>query len=116
MNTKEQKQRLVLELETIEKDLNGLGRKLNDSGDWIIVPNDAPEEHADLLDEANQTEELAGKVAVLNILEQRHEQVLRALRAVENETYGICEEAGCPIGKARLEANPSATTCINHTK
>ncbi|MCD5390085.1 MAG: TraR/DksA C4-type zinc finger protein [Candidatus Pacebacteria bacterium] len=115
MNTNESKQKLVLELEIIEKDLNALGRQLNAEGDWVIVPNNTPEEHADPLDEANQTEELAAKVAVLNVLEQRHEQVERALRAIENETYGICEEAGCPIGKARLEANPSATTCINHT-
>lgn len=39
------------------------------------------------------------------------EQVERALRRMEDGTYGICELCGDPIAKGRLEALPHATTC-----
>jgi DnaK suppressor protein len=39
-------------------------------------------------------------------------QVERALRTIENGTYGVCESCGKPIGKARLQAFPRATLCL----
>ncbi|NCC53145.1 MAG: hypothetical protein EOM20_18290 [Spartobacteria bacterium] len=35
-----------------------------------------------------------------------------ALQRLEEKTYGICEECGCNIEKARLEALPFARMCI----
>ncbi len=115
MNIDEQKQKLITEKEVLEKDLNALGRKIDQNGDWVVVPDHGSDERADTLDESNLTEDLEERVAVLNVLEKRHSQVERALRAIENGTYGICEEEGCSIREGRLLANPSATTCIKHT-
>jgi RNA polymerase-binding protein DksA len=39
-------------------------------------------------------------------------QVERALQRLENGPYGICENCGNPIGKARLQAFPRATLCV----
>ncbi len=39
-------------------------------------------------------------------------QTERALGRIENGTYGICENCGNPIGKARLQAFPRATLCM----
>ncbi|MDQ1695430.1 MAG: hypothetical protein QOJ03_783, partial [Frankiaceae bacterium] len=39
-------------------------------------------------------------------------QVERALQRLDNSTYGICENCGNPIGKARLQAFPRATLCV----
>jgi DnaK suppressor protein len=39
-------------------------------------------------------------------------QTARALGRIENGTYGICENCGNPIGKARLQAFPRATLCM----
>jgi RNA polymerase-binding transcription factor DksA len=36
----------------------------------------------------------------------------QALAAREAGTYGTCERCGEPIGAERLEARPSATTCV----
>jgi RNA polymerase-binding protein DksA len=36
----------------------------------------------------------------------------RALERIKAGTYGICQECGEPISKARLEAVPTATLCI----
>ncbi len=40
------------------------------------------------------------------------EQAARALARIDNGTYGICESCGQPIGKARLQAFPRATLCV----
>ena len=39
-------------------------------------------------------------------------QAEHALARIENGTYGICENCGNPIGKARLQVFPRATLCM----
>ena len=39
-------------------------------------------------------------------------QTERALNRIESGTYGVCENCGNPIGKARLQAFPRATLCM----
>jgi DnaK suppressor protein len=36
----------------------------------------------------------------------------KALERIKEGTYGICQECGEPISKARLEAVPTATLCV----
>ena len=47
---------------------------------------------------------------------RRHEQELarvqRALRAIDEGTYGLCRRCGEPIAPARLEAMPDAVVCV----
>lgn len=45
--------------------------------------------------------------------ERRLEQVDRALRRIDEGTYGICEACGKPIAEERLRAVPWATLCID---
>ncbi|WP_030586559.1 TraR/DksA family transcriptional regulator [Streptomyces anulatus] len=40
------------------------------------------------------------------------EQTERALARLETGTYGLCEVCGKPIGKARMQAFPRATLCV----
>ncbi|TGB14077.1 TraR/DksA C4-type zinc finger protein [Streptomyces sp. MZ04] len=40
------------------------------------------------------------------------EQTQRALERLDAGTYGICENCGNPIGKARMQAFPRATLCV----
>ncbi|MFI7086007.1 TraR/DksA family transcriptional regulator [Streptomyces anulatus] len=40
------------------------------------------------------------------------EQTERALARLEAGTYGLCEVCGKPIGKARMQAFPRATLCV----
>lgn len=39
-------------------------------------------------------------------------QTERALARIDDKTYGMCEECGSPIGKARLQVFPRATLCM----
>ncbi len=41
-------------------------------------------------------------------------EIERALRKLDDGTYGRCEACGEPIAPARLEAMPAARFCINH--
>ena len=50
--------------------------------------------------------------ALLAQARRRHDDVLRTLDRVEQGAYGRCERCGEPIGAARLEARPTARTCI----
>ncbi|UOY94391.1 TraR/DksA C4-type zinc finger protein [Ectobacillus sp. JY-23] len=54
----------------------------------------------------------------LGLMEFWHKQlndVNHALEKIENGQYGICEVSGEEIPLERLEAIPTATTCIEHT-
>lgn len=57
--------------------------------------------------ERSQTDALI-RQAVIRLLE-----IDAALGRLEDGTYGLCEVCGGPISAARLEARPSARTCIN---
>ncbi|WP_274557379.1 TraR/DksA family transcriptional regulator [Streptomyces spiramyceticus] len=43
---------------------------------------------------------------------ERLEQTERALGRLDSGTYGLCEICGKPIGKARMQAFPRATLCV----
>ena len=51
--------------------------------------------------------------AETSIVKRLRNQVKRALAAIRIGRYGICEVCGNPIDKARLQAYPEATTCID---
>lgn len=66
---------------------------------------DSSEQAIDLADD----EALAG---VDDVLRQEIGQIRAALLRIENGTYGTCSACGKPIARARLEARPIATRCI----
>ena len=49
-------------------------------------------------------------------LEQSIEMINKALKKIENGTYGICEKTGEPIGEARLRIMPTATKKVPEKK
>lgn len=57
--------------------------------------------------------ERAHQVAVVQRGEEHLVRVEQALARVARGGYGRCEACGRPIAPARLEARPTATTCID---
>ncbi len=51
--------------------------------------------------------------ALLAQARSRLADVDRALASLGEGSYGVCERCGDPIGAERLEARPSARTCIH---
>ncbi|MFF5876833.1 TraR/DksA family transcriptional regulator [Streptomyces californicus] len=92
--------RLRSELETSGAALAGLMR---DSGDG------AGDDEADT-GTKNITRE--HELALAANAQEMLEQTERALARLEAGTYGLCEICGKPIGKARMQAFPRATLCV----
>ncbi|MEV6951426.1 TraR/DksA C4-type zinc finger protein [Streptomyces sp. NPDC051183] len=93
--------RLRAELDASEVAISGLMR---DSGDG------AGDDQADTgTKNITRESELALAANATSMLEQTE----RALERLEAGTYGICENCGRPIGKARMQAFPRATLCVD---
>jgi RNA polymerase-binding protein DksA len=93
--------RLQSSLTELEARLTNIARDLSDTPDrdWeeqaVEVEDDEPLEH--------QAE----------LVEQEIASVQRALRRLNDGTYGTCVHCGEAIAPARLEARPEASLCID---
>ncbi|MEH0422528.1 TraR/DksA family transcriptional regulator [Streptomyces sp. B21-083] len=92
--------RLRAEITSSEQSLVGLMR---DSGDG------AGDDQADT-GTKNITRE--HEMALAASARERLVQDERALERLDTGTYGLCENCGNPIGKARMQAFPRATLCV----
>jgi DnaK suppressor protein len=69
-----------------------------------------PQDSADAgstLSETDRTE------AILHSARGQREEVLAALRRIEDNSYGRCIDCGGDIPEGRLEARPDAARCVN---
>lgn len=89
-------------------DETGLGRL--SQGDQLQEDSTVDNHPADLGTEMFEREKDLG---LRSNAQRRLREIDIALERMESGTYGICETCGGPIDPARLEAFPSATTCIN---
>ena len=65
-------------------------------------------------DVATETFEREKDFSILEQVEAELADVDRALRRLDDGTYGTCEACGQPIGDDRLEAMPAARFCVSH--
>src|SRR5438045_4050954 len=65
-------------------------------------------------DVASETFEREKDFSILEQVEAELADVDRALRRLDDGTYGTCEACGDPIGDDRLEALPAARFCVTH--
>ena len=103
----EEKARLEAELATVGR------RNPSNPNDWEAVPQ-ATGQEPDPIDAGDLIEGYEDNAAILKELEARLQDVLAALKRIEEGTYGTCETDGEAIPEARLEANPAARTCVAH--
>ncbi len=71
-------------------------RRGMDEGDWAVI---------------DSTQSVG--IKLLEIRNNELSQLNRALRKLEEGSYGICEECGDEISEARLKVRPVTTLCIN---
>ncbi|WP_239459849.1 TraR/DksA family transcriptional regulator [Nocardioides daejeonensis] len=92
--------RLRAELREHEEEITVL---LRDSGDG------AGHDQADV---GASSFERDHELTVFNNARDMLAQIERALERIHDNTYGVCESCGNPIGKMRLMAFPRATLCM----
>lgn len=102
---------LEAERDALEEELAEYGKKVGD--DWEGTSNSVGEE-ADPNDAADNIEALQTNVPLVEELEARYKEIRKAVAKMEAGTYGTCDACKQPIDFDRLEANPAATTCIEH--
>lgn len=114
MKTEHFRKKLEAEKAKLEVGMGGIGRpNPMVPGDWEPVPSEIGTE-ADLADQADVVMSRESNSAILADLEARYDTILSALSRIEKKTYGKCEVCGKKIEEARLEADPAATTCVEH--
>lgn len=64
-------------------------------------------------EEADEASELEKRLVLVKRLEESLNEVEHALQKYEAGTYGLCDSCGQPIERARLEAIPQASLCLN---
>ena len=96
-------------------------KKLNDWKKEIVKSNnqaiynsdlDGNSASADIIDQASSYTEKNVEMKTINRQIKLVAKIDRALKKIQNNTYGYCEETGEPIGIKRLIARPVATLCI----
>jgi DnaK suppressor protein len=103
--------------EKLDKELDDVGRRLEalrDAG--RTQESEAGGDNTPLseaADAAQVIEERENTMQVLDWLVDRSESLNRALRRLDEGTYGICESCGNPIPPKRLLARPEATMCLD---
>ena len=67
---------------------------------------------ADIIDQASSQTEKTVEMRTLNRQIKLLSKIDKAIKKINNDTYGYCEETGEPIGLKRLTARPIATLSI----
>lgn len=107
--------RLEKELKTLEAELKSVGHKNPDNPkDWEPGAGTVDVNATDLADIADNIESYESNTAILKPLEKQWGDVKLALDKIKKGAYGVCEVCKAPIEAERLEANPSARTCLAH--
>lgn len=108
------RKKLEAEKVRLEAEMGSVGRRNPGvPGDWEPVPSETGTE-SDLADQADIVMSRESNTAILADLEARYDTIISALERIEKGKYGRCEVCNKEITEARLEADPSATTCIEH--
>jgi|CXWL01.1.fsa_nt_gi DnaK suppressor protein len=106
---------LAAEKDQLEEELGTRGKKTA-GNDWQGSSGDIKTSTADFTEIADQIEELATNIPLVEELESRYREVNEALERIEKNEFGKCAVCDIEIPKDRLEANPAAKTCIEHTE
>jgi RNA polymerase-binding transcription factor DksA len=75
------------------------------------IPSDSDQDMAEVAQHGPVTDV---EKSIIDLKSSRLEKINAALQSIEDGTYGICEKGGEPIEPERLDAEPTATTCMKH--
>lgn len=115
INIEHFKEALEKEKGVLEGELKGVARINPDNPkDWEPTATDLNIPKSDKNDMGDAMEEFEERAAVEVELENRLQEVKKALERIDNGEYGKCRVCGKEIEEDRLEANPAAETCKEH--
>ncbi len=95
-----------------QKLLNWKEEILRESRETLSHLQTDTENHPDIADRASSETDKALELRTRDRQRKLISKIDEALRRIEDEVYGFCEETGEPIGLQRLEARPIATLSL----
>src|SRR5437660_5112729 len=98
-------------LEEVKESLQADGLGTETESESLSELSDSDQHQADV---GTETFDRERDFSILDQVEAELADVERALRRLDDGTYGRCEACGEPIEEARLEALPAARFCLKH--
>ncbi|MDP9249537.1 MAG: TraR/DksA C4-type zinc finger protein [bacterium] len=114
MDKKKIKEMLEEERDTLLLQMKDMGKLNPETGEWETMPEEQQFPESDQNDLADRFEDFEERSSMMRTLEPRLNDILKALKSLNKETFGKCKVCKKDIETARLEANPAARTCKQH--
>ncbi|MCE9548897.1 hypothetical protein K8Q98_00650 [Candidatus Nomurabacteria bacterium] len=114
LDKKKIKEKLEKERDVLLEQLRDMGKLNTDTGEWEATPEEMDQPETDQNDMADRFEDFEKRSSMMKVLEPRLNNILRAIKGINRESFGMCEVCKKPIEMARMEANPAARTCKKH--
>ena len=114
LDKKKIKDKLEKERDVLLEELRGMGKLNNETGEWEATPEELNFPESDQNDMADRFEDFEARSSMIKTLEPRLNNILKALKGLNRESFGKCEICKKDIESSRLEANPAARTCKEH--
>ncbi len=114
LDKKKIKDKLEKERDVLVEELRDMGKFNPETNEWETTPEEQSAPEADHNDMADRFEDFEARSSMMKTLEPRLQDILKALKALNKESFGKCEVCKKDIETARLEANPAARTCKKH--
>ena len=114
LDKKKIKEKLEKERDELLEQMRGMGKFDPETKEWEATPQEQSIPEADQNDMADRFEDFEARSSMIQTLEPRLQEVLKAIKNINKESFGKCEVCKKDIEVARLNANPSARTCKKH--
>ena len=114
LDKKKIRDKLEKERDILLEELRDMGKLNDETGEWEATPEELNFPESDQNDMADRFEDFEARSSMIKILEPRLNNILKALKGLNKESFGKCEVCKKDIEIARLEANPAAQTCKEH--
>ncbi len=114
LDKKKIKEKLEGERDALLEEMKDLGKLNPETGEWEATPEEMDFPETDQNDMADRFEDFEGRSSMIRALEPRLNNILRALKGLNRESFGKCIVCKKDIEMARIDANPAAQTCKKH--
>ncbi len=114
LDKKKIKDKLENERDILLEELRDMGKLNVETGEWEATPEELNSPESDQNDMADRFEDFEARSSMIKTLAPRLNNILKALKGLNRESFGKCEVCKKDIEMSRLDANPAARTCKEH--
>ena len=114
LERKKIKEKLEAERDVLLEELRDMGKLNPETEEWEATPEELDSPESDQNDMADRFEDFEARSSMIKTLEPRLNNILKALKGLNKESFGKCEVCKKDIEMKRLEINPAARTCVEH--